>query len=105
MVHMTAGMRIYPGTALHRIALKEGIVNEDDNLLHPAYYISPELGMEKLSGMIKEAASKRHFCVPSGESTPTKEMLIQAFELQSKMEVKEPMFRTLLRIRKTMMGF
>jgi anaerobic magnesium-protoporphyrin IX monomethyl ester cyclase len=104
MVHMTAGMRIYPGTALHKIAMKEGVVNNKDTLLKPVYYISPELGADNLTGLIKEASKKRHFCVPSYETTPSKEMMIRAIELQSRMTVREPMFRTLLRLRKTMMG-
>lgn len=104
MVHMTAGIRIYPGTALHKIALKERIVDSTDSLLNPVYYISPELGADKLSGLIIEASKKRHFCVPSYETAPPKEMMMQAIELQSRMTVREPMFRTLLRLRKTMMG-
>jgi anaerobic magnesium-protoporphyrin IX monomethyl ester cyclase len=104
MVHMTSGIRVYPGTQLHKIAVKEGVIGKDNKLLEPVYYVSPELGMEKLAVMIKEAAQKRYFCVPSCESAPSKEMLSQAFELQSRMTVKEPMFRTLLRIRKTMMS-
>lgn len=104
MVHITAGLRIYPGTALQKIAIKEKIISSQDKLLNPVYYVSPQIGIEKLTVMIKEAASSRHFCVPSSESTPTKEMLAQAMELQSKMTVREPMFRTLLRIRKKMMG-
>jgi radical SAM superfamily enzyme YgiQ (UPF0313 family) len=103
MVHMTAGLRIYPGTHLHKTALKEGFAEPDNDLLMPFYYVSPELGMEKLNSMIKAAAAKRHFCVPSNESAPPREMLMQAIEIQSKMEVKEPMFRTLLRLRKAMM--
>jgi radical SAM superfamily enzyme YgiQ (UPF0313 family) len=104
MVHMTAGMRIYPGTSLHKTAIKEGLVDSKDSLLKPAYYISPKLGANKLSDLIKEAAAKRYFCVPSYETTPPKEMMIRAIELQSQMTIKEPMFRTLLRLRKTMMG-
>jgi anaerobic magnesium-protoporphyrin IX monomethyl ester cyclase len=104
MVHMTTGLRIYPGTSLHKTAIKERVISRDNNLLEPVFYISPELGIDKLAGMIKEAAEKRHFCVPSYESTPPREMLIQAMDLQSKMTVKEPMFRTLLRLRKTMRG-
>ena len=103
MVHMTAGLRIYPGTTLHKIAVKEGIITSEDKLLHPAYYISPELGMDKLASMIKEVAEKRHFCVPSCESIPPKGLLIRAYELQSSMTEKEPMFRTLIRLRKTIM--
>jgi radical SAM superfamily enzyme YgiQ (UPF0313 family) len=34
------GMRIYPKTPLHKIAVKEGIVLPDDDLLDPAYYIA-----------------------------------------------------------------
>jgi radical SAM superfamily enzyme YgiQ (UPF0313 family) len=102
MVHMTTGLRIYPGTSLHRTALREGIIKRDDKLLEPQFYISPELGIDKLAAMIKDAASRRHFCVPSYESTPQKEMMMEALELQSKMTVKEPMFRTLLRLRKSM---
>jgi anaerobic magnesium-protoporphyrin IX monomethyl ester cyclase len=104
MVHMTAGMRIYPGTALHKIAIKEGVVDIKDPLLKPAFYISPELGADKLSDLIKEASKKRHFCVPANETSPPKEMMMKAIELQSQMITKEPMFRTLLRLRKTIMG-
>jgi anaerobic magnesium-protoporphyrin IX monomethyl ester cyclase len=103
MVHMTAGLRIYPGTHLHKVAIREGILNPEDNLLNPVYYVSPELGMEKLNNLINEAASKRHFCVPSNESAPPKEMMMKALEIQSNISVKEPMFRTLLRLRKEMM--
>jgi radical SAM superfamily enzyme YgiQ (UPF0313 family) len=104
MVHMTTGLRIYPGTSLHETAIKEGIVKPNDNLLKPVFYISPELGITRLEALIKDAARKRHFCVPSHESAPSPEMMKQALDLQSKMKVKEPMFRTLLRVRKTMMG-
>jgi radical SAM superfamily enzyme YgiQ (UPF0313 family) len=102
MVHMTTGLRIYPGTSLHDTALKEGLVKPDDNLLEPVFYISPELGIGRLKAMINDAARKRHFCVPAHESTPPPEMIKQALDLQSGMKVKEPMFRTLLRVRKTM---
>ena len=42
------GMRIYPGTALHRIALEEGIVHPSDTLLEPVYYIAPDIRYESL---------------------------------------------------------
>ena len=35
------GMRIYPGTVLHKIAIEQGIIHADDNLLTPVYYIAP----------------------------------------------------------------
>lgn len=34
------GMRIYPGTKLHINAVKEGVLDYDDNLMEPRYYIT-----------------------------------------------------------------
>ncbi|MGD0583269.1 MAG: lipid biosynthesis B12-binding/radical SAM protein [Bacteroidales bacterium] len=48
------GMRIYPGTFLHEIAIKENIVKEKDPLLSPVYYISKEINLATL----KEKALK-----------------------------------------------
>jgi hypothetical protein len=42
MVSVTVGIRIYPGCELHDIALREGVVEPGQSLLHPAFYISPE---------------------------------------------------------------
>ncbi len=42
-VYLTVGLRIYPGTTLHRIAIAEGVVAEDSTLLDPTFYFSPNL--------------------------------------------------------------
>ncbi len=34
------GMRIYPGTRLQELAIQEGVIQDDDNLLEPAYYLA-----------------------------------------------------------------
>ena len=39
-VYMTVGLRIYPGTTLHRIAINEGVVPPDSALLDPTFYFS-----------------------------------------------------------------
>jgi len=39
-VYLTVGLRIYPGTTLHRIAIAEGIVNAESTLLDPTFYFS-----------------------------------------------------------------
>lgn len=41
MVNLTVGVRIYPGLALHRVALAEGVVAPEDNLLRPRFYLAP----------------------------------------------------------------
>jgi hypothetical protein len=42
-VYLTVGLRIYPGTTLHRIAIDEGVVGPRETLLKPAFYFSPQL--------------------------------------------------------------
>lgn len=48
------GMRIYPGTLLHRIAIAEDIVKEDDPLLTPEYYVSKDIDISSLKEKAKQ---------------------------------------------------
>ncbi len=43
-VRITVGIRIYPGCELYDTALKEGVIEPDQNLLFPTFYLSPEVG-------------------------------------------------------------
>jgi radical SAM superfamily enzyme YgiQ (UPF0313 family) len=45
-VYLTVGLRIYPGTSLHRIAIDEGVVEPEDPLLLPRFYFSDRLGVD-----------------------------------------------------------
>ncbi len=99
MVHMTTGLRIYPNTHLHKIATKEKVVTKDDNLLRPKFYVSSNFSNDQLNSKLKEAARSRPNCIPSSESTPSKEMMAEAIEKRAKENLSEPMFRTLMRIR------
>jgi radical SAM superfamily enzyme YgiQ (UPF0313 family) len=40
---VTAGIRIYPHTSLARLAAREGLIEFDDSLLLPAFYVSQDL--------------------------------------------------------------
>ncbi|MEI7499896.1 MAG: lipid biosynthesis B12-binding/radical SAM protein [Bacteroidota bacterium] len=42
------GMRIYPGTVLHKISLEQGVIDEGVNLLEPVYYIAPDIRYDTL---------------------------------------------------------
>jgi anaerobic magnesium-protoporphyrin IX monomethyl ester cyclase len=42
-VYLTVGLRIYPGTTLHKIAIAEGVVSGASTLLDPTFYFSPNL--------------------------------------------------------------
>ena len=37
------GIRILPGTGMVEIALRDGQIDADDNLLYPKFYVSPAL--------------------------------------------------------------
>ncbi len=41
LVNLTVGVRIYPGLPLQEIAVSEGLVQRDDPLLWPKFYLSP----------------------------------------------------------------
>ncbi|MCW9097422.1 MAG: radical SAM protein, partial [Ignavibacteriaceae bacterium] len=43
MMKITSGIRIYPHTALQRIAVDEGIIEQDDDLLFPKFYMAEGL--------------------------------------------------------------
>lgn len=43
VVFATMGLRIYPGTLLHKKALEDGVIKENTDLLEPVFYFSPEV--------------------------------------------------------------
>jgi radical SAM superfamily enzyme YgiQ (UPF0313 family) len=59
VVFAFSGIRILPKTALHRIAIEEGLVTPDDPLLWPTYYFSPKVNREEMGSAI-ETAFNRH---------------------------------------------
>jgi hypothetical protein len=56
-VYLTVGLRIYPGTTLHRIAISEGVVPADSSLLDPAFYFSHELEFDSTVARLKRFAA------------------------------------------------
>ena len=55
-VYMTVGLRIYPSTTLHRIAVAEGVVDADASLLDPTFYFSSELSFDAAVSRIRDFA-------------------------------------------------
>ena len=58
------GIRVLPGTGMVDIALRDGQIDEDDNLLHPKFYISPNLGDDLIESIESYARSHRNWIVP-----------------------------------------
>jgi radical SAM superfamily enzyme YgiQ (UPF0313 family) len=65
------GIRIYPHTPLQEMAVQEGVIKEDDDLIEPRFYISPLLGPggpERLIELVTEGAmGRRGWIVPGLE--------------------------------------
>ena len=57
-VYLTVGLRIYPGTTLHRIALEEGVVAANDPLLAPSFYFSPALDFDAAVARLRQFAAR-----------------------------------------------
>ena len=52
-VYLTVGLRIYPGTTLHRIAIAEGRVPATSTLLDPTFYFSSQLNFDETVARLK----------------------------------------------------
>ena len=101
LVHITEGLRIYPNTGLEERAIKEGIIKKGESLLSSHFYVSNLLGKERLAERIIAFTETHHNCIRSVDSTPPREMIQKALEIRKQKNLtKEPMFRTLLRLRK-----
>lgn len=53
------GIRIYPGTGLYQMALAEGQVRADENLLSPVFYQSRDITNEEIMAQVKKHAGGR----------------------------------------------
>jgi radical SAM superfamily enzyme YgiQ (UPF0313 family) len=105
LVYMNAGLRVYPGTPLHAVAVKEGVIRKGQSLFWPpAYYFSDRITRKRMDELIFVTSRSRHNCIPSAETTPPPGMVTEAIELRMAQKLEEPMFRTLLRLRERWMA-
>ncbi|HVS61440.1 MAG TPA: radical SAM protein [Gemmatimonadaceae bacterium] len=56
-VYLTVGLRIYPGTTLHRIAIAEGVVPAGSTLLDPVFYFSSAIQFGTIVARLKRFAA------------------------------------------------
>ena len=63
------GVRIYPSTQLHAIALREGQVGPDDDLLEPRFYVPASISLDAMASMMTaRARGRRHWVTGSGSA-------------------------------------
>jgi len=58
-VFVFSGIRILPKTGLHKIAVKEGIISSNNDLLKPCYYISPLVEKSWMDIKIKKSFHRK----------------------------------------------
>jgi radical SAM superfamily enzyme YgiQ (UPF0313 family) len=69
------GIRIFPGTAIHRRALADGLITPVDSLLEPVFYL-PEASRESLCAQVTaEAMARSNWVVPGLEINISDAML------------------------------
>lgn len=61
------GIRIYPGTALHRQAVEEGVITPETPLLEPVFYLSPQVRDILCDLVTAEAMKRRNWVAPGLE--------------------------------------
>ena len=62
------GMRVYPNTQLSKIALGEGLISCEKDLMNPVYYISKHVDLDTIKPMALSTGGKWVF--PDDESSP-----------------------------------
>ncbi len=70
------GIRVLPGTGMVEIALRDGQIDDDDNLIHPKFYISPNLGNELIDRIEAYAHAHANWIVP-GKGIKTNVQVLQ----------------------------
>jgi len=90
-VYLTVGLRIYPGTTLHRIAREEGEVAPGDPLLSPRFYFSRALAFEATVARLRAfAAAHPRFMFSADSRSP---LLPHLTRLASVLRLPRPHWR------------
>jgi len=67
------GIRIYPHTALHDIALREGQITAGQNILSPVFYRSPHITVGEIMKTVENHANGRlNWLIGAGEAKATR---------------------------------
>lgn len=76
IIMAVVGMRIYPGTALQRRALNEGVITPETDLLPPVYYLAPGLTEDGVFARLRDFAKRSASWIP-GDPGPSYASLVQ----------------------------
>ena len=71
------GIRIYPGTKLQSVSVAEGIIDKDEDLLEPHFYLSPRIPLEALLKEVTDFAAKSSNCIVPGLGIKSSEKMFE----------------------------
>ncbi len=73
VIFFFCGIRIYPHTALYEIALREGQISEQDDLIEPVFYQSRDISGEEIIRITTErAAGRENWFIGTGSRLTTR---------------------------------
>ena len=71
------GIRIYPGTELQELSIKENIIRKDEKLLQPRFYLSPSIKGKDLLGKVAGFAQDNPNCIVPGMGIMSSEKMYE----------------------------
>lgn len=70
------GMRLFPGTPLYNIAIKENTVDYCQSMLEPVFYLSSLISDQKIESLLKSFQNESHRWI-IGDSTPEQKLIME----------------------------
>jgi radical SAM superfamily enzyme YgiQ (UPF0313 family) len=91
VAYVSNGIRIYPHTAMSRIALSEGVIRSEEELIDPKFYFSPGLDRDWLHDTMKAYARRDPRLVTSESSQSP--LIPFGLRMLALMGVRKPFWR------------
>ena len=91
VVLISAGIRVYPGTELARLAAEQGVIDEHTDLLRPTFYFSASLSPQRFASLMTELLpSNRRYVFSSDLSMG---FLLPLQRMASVLRLKTPLWQ------------
>jgi radical SAM superfamily enzyme YgiQ (UPF0313 family) len=91
------GIRVFPGTAIHRRALEEGIIAAGSSLLEPLFYISPSIRDSLCDIITQLSLQRKNWIAPGLEINVSDRML----ETMRSFPVRGPLWKLMRGVGRT----
>jgi radical SAM superfamily enzyme YgiQ (UPF0313 family) len=91
------GIRVYPGTSIHRKALSDGVIATGEPMLEPVFYISPSIRDSLCAIITNLARQRKNWIVPGLEINVSDAML----EAMRHFPVRGPLWKLMRGVGRT----